>query len=157
MAVITGIALRLYRAYVYSHGSPESGLWVGLTLIGGAVLLLVMLAAHLANFTVRHWWWRAPTFALFETSTEIVTSLALTAVGLEKMGSGTAEFSDWLSSAMMTLAWRVLAILPFTVLLAIVVTLVRRALLARENRLSTAQRISDAQRTTTNEPPASSR
>ncbi len=151
MAVITGVTLRLYRAYVYSHGSPESGLWVGSTLVIGAVLLLVMLTAHLANYTVRHWWWRAPTFAALEAATEIIMSLVLTAAGLEKMGSGTAEFSDWLSGAMMTLAWRVLLIIPFTILLAVVVTVVRRVLLKSEHRLSTAQRVSEAQRAV--EPP----
>jgi hypothetical protein len=154
MALITGVVLRLYRAYVYSHGSPESGLWVGSTLVIGAVLLLVMLTVHLANYTVRHWWWRAPAFAALEAATEIIMSLALTAVGLEKMGSGTAEFSDWVSGAVMTLAWRVAGIIPFTILLAVVVTIVRRILLSREHRMSTAQRVSEAQRAVPEEPPA---
>ncbi len=153
MALITGVALRLYRAYVYSHGSPESGLWVGSTIVLGAILLLVMLTAHLANFTVRHWWWRAPTFAVLEVATEMIMSLALTAVGLEKLGSGTAELNDWISAAMMTLAWRVLIILPFTILLAVVVTVVRRLLLSREHRLSTAQRVSEAQRAAPDDAP----
>lgn len=153
MALITGIVLRLYRAYVYSHGSPESGLWVGSTLIIGAVLLLVMLTVHLANFTVRHWWWRAPAFAALEAATEIIMSLALTAVGLEKMGSGTAEFSDWVSGAVMTLAWRVAGVIPFTIVLAVVVTIVRRVLLSHEHRVSTAQRMSEAQRAVPEEPP----
>ena len=81
-------------------------------------------------------------------------SLALTAVGLEKMGSGTAEFSDWVSGAMMTLAWRVAGVIPFTIVLAIVVTIVRRVLLSREHRISTAQRVSEAQRAVPEEPPA---
>jgi len=154
MALITGVAMRLYRAYVYSHGSPESGLWVGLTLVIGAVLLLVMLTAHLANFTVRHWWWRAPMFAALEAAIEIIMSLVLTAVGLEKLGSGTAELSDWISGAMMTFAWRVLVIIPFTMLLAVVVTIVRRMLLRREHRMSTAQRVSEAQRAVPEDSPA---
>ncbi|MBA4071926.1 MAG: hypothetical protein C0497_08850 [Gemmatimonas sp.] len=154
MALLTGVTLRLYRAYVLSHGSPESGLWVGSTLVIGAVLLLVLLTAHLANYTVRHWWWRAPMFAVLEAGTEIMMSLALTAVGLEKIGSGVAELSDWLPGAAQVLAWRVLLIIPFTVLLAVVVTIVRRLLLAREHRSSTAQRVSDAHRAVAEEPPA---
>jgi hypothetical protein len=153
MALVTGVVLRLYRAYVLSHGSPESGLWVGSTFVLGAVLLLVMLTAHLANFTVRHWWWRAPLFAALESGTEIMMSLALTAVGLEKIGSGVAELSDWLPGAAQVLAWRVLLIVPFTVLLAVVVTIVRRILVSRENRTSTALRVSEAHRAV-EEPPA---
>lgn len=154
MALLTGVVLRLYRAYVLSHGSPESGLWVGSTLVLGAVLLLVMLTAHLANYTVRHWWWRAPLFAALEAGTEIMMSLALTTLGLEKIGSGVAELSDWLPGAAQVLAWRVVLIIPFTVLLAIVVTIVRRLLLSHENRTSTAQRVSEARRAVVEEPPA---
>jgi hypothetical protein len=154
MALITGVVLRLYRAYVLSHGSPESGLWVGATLVLFGIFLLVMLTAHLANYTVRHWWWRAPTFAALEAGTEIMMSLALTALGLEKIGSGVAELSDWLPSAAQVLMWRMLLILPFTALLAVVVTIVRRLLLSRENRTSTAQRVSEARRAVTDEPPA---
>jgi len=154
MALVTGVTLRLYRAYVLSHGSPESGLWVGSTLIIGAVLLLVMLTVHLSNYTLRHWWWRAPMFAALEAGTEIMMSLALTAVGLEKIGSSAAALSDWLPSATQVLAWRVLLILPFTLLLAIVVTIVRRILMSRERRSSTVQRVAEARRATAEEPPA---
>lgn len=153
MALLTGVTLRLYRAYVFSHGSEESGLWVGSTLVIGAVLLLVLLTAHLANFTVRHWWWRAPMFAAVEAGVELIMSLVLTTVGLEKIGAGVAVFSDWLPSAMQVLAWRVLLIIPFTALLALLVTGVRRLLLASEHRSSTAQRVSDARRTDTEAPP----
>lgn len=146
MALVTGVVLRLYRAWVLSHGSPDSWVWLVSTLGIGAVVLLVMLTAHLANYTVRHWWWRAPLFAALEAGTEIMLSLALTAVGLEKIGSGVAEMADWLPSATRVLLFRVGIILPFTALLAIVVTIVRRILLAREHRTSMAMRVSVAQR-----------
>lgn len=153
MALLTGVILRLYRAYVLTHGSPESWLWVGSTIVFGTVLLLVMLTVHLANYTVRHWWWRAPLFAAFEAGTEIMMSLALTAVGLEKIGTGVAGLSDWLPGAAQVLGWRAVVIVPFTALLAVIVTLVRRILLAREHRTSTAQRVSEAHRAV-EEPPA---
>ncbi len=153
MALITGIVLRLYRVYVLSHGSPESWLWVGSTIVIGTVLLLVMLTVHLANYTLRHWWWRAPLFAAFEAGAEVLMSLALATVGLEKMGSRVAEVSDALQGATQVLAWRAVVIIPFTVLLAIIVTVVRRILLAREHRSSTAQRVSEAHRVV-EEPPA---
>ncbi len=154
MALLTGVPLRLYRAYVLSHGSPESGLWVGTTLVLFAILLLVMLTAHLANYTVRHWWWRAPMFAALEAGTEIMMSLALTAVGMEKIGSGVAELSDWLPGAAQVLMWRMALVIPFTVVLAVLVTVVRRILLSRENRTSTALRVSEARRVVIDEPPA---
>jgi hypothetical protein len=153
MALVTGVGLRLYRAYVLSHGSPESGLWVGATLVLFAIILLVMLTVHLANYTVRHWWWRAPMFAALEAGTEIMMSLALTAVGLEKIGSGAAELSDWLPGATQVLMWRMLLVIPFTVLLAVVVTAVRRILLSHENRTSTAQRVSEARHAVADDPP----
>ena len=153
MALVTGIVMRLYRAYVFSHGSQDSWLWVGSTIVIGAVLLLVMLTVHLANYTVRHWWWRAPLFAALEAGTEIVMSLALIALGLEKLGTGVAGLSDWLPGAARVLGWRLVIIVPFTLLLAVVVTIVRRVLLAREHRMSTAQRVSEAHRIV-EEPPA---
>lgn len=131
MAILTGVMLRLYRAYVLSHGSPESGLWVGTTLVLGVVLLLVMLTIHLANFTVRSWWWRAAAFTAFEAGIEILVSLVLTVVGLERLGSRVASLSDSFSIAVQVMAWRALLILPFTVLLVAVVTIVRRILIAQ--------------------------
>jgi hypothetical protein len=93
-------------------------------------------------------------FAALEAGTEIIMSLVLTTVGLEKMGAGVADFGDWLPSAMQVLAWRVLLIIPFTALLAVVVTVVRRLLVASEHRSSTAQRVSEARRADTETPPA---
>ena len=145
MSLVTGITLRFYRAYVLSHGSPESGLWVGWTLVIGALLLLVMLTVHLANYTVRHWWWRAPLFAALEAATEILMALALTAAGLEKVGSRVASLSDWLPIIAQVIAWRMVVIIPFTMLLAVVVTIVRRILVARDHRTHTVERVSAAQ------------
>ena len=132
---------------------PVVGVSIAIATADGAVVLLVMLTVHLSHYTVRHWWWRAPMFAALEAGTEIIFSLALTAVGLEKMGSGVAELSDWLPGATRVLFIRVLVILPFTALLAVVVTIVRRVLLVKEHRTSTAQRVSEARRAV-EEPPA---
>src|SRR5882724_11017902 len=79
MALVTGIAMRLWRSYVLTHGSPESWAWVGGTFLVGASFLCLMCAIHLANFTIRNWVWRAPLFAVLESGTEILMSLALTA------------------------------------------------------------------------------
>ncbi len=137
MALITGILLRIWRSFVLTHGTPDSWLWVGGTFLAGMTFLFLMLTLHLGNFTVRRWAVHAPLFAVLEAGSEIVTSLALTAFGLEPLGSEMAEWSDWLPMATRILFWRLLGIVVFTLVLAVVVTIVRRLLLAGEHRAST--------------------
>jgi hypothetical protein len=141
MALLTGVTLRLWRSYTLTHGAPDSWSWVGGTFLAGMVFLFLMATLHLGNYTLRHWTWRAPAFAIMESGAEIVMSLALTTIGLEPLGADTAEISDWLPTATRILFWRLLGISLFTLVLAIVVFVVRRVLLAAEERTSTAVRI----------------
>jgi hypothetical protein len=141
MSLLTGVAMRLWRSYAFTHGSPDSYLWVGGTFLAGMTFLFLMVTLHLGNYTLRNWTWRAPAFAVLESGTEIVVSLALTTVGLEPLGAETAELSDWLPTAMRILFWRLLGILLFALVLAIVVSIVRRIILAAEHRTSTAVHI----------------
>jgi hypothetical protein len=144
MALVTGLCLRLWRSYTFTHGAPDSYLWVGSTFLVGMTFLFLMLTLHIGNYTLRNWLWRAPLFAVLESGTEIVVSLALTTLGLEPLGAQMAEMSDWLPTAGRVLIVRVVGILLFTLVLAIVVSIVRRILLANEGRTSTAVRISRA-------------
>ncbi|HVT38403.1 MAG TPA: hypothetical protein VHE78_05140 [Gemmatimonadaceae bacterium] len=141
MGLITGVAMRLWRSYVLTHGVPDSWLWVGGTFLAGMVFLFLMATLHLGNYTLRNWAWRAPAFAVLESGAEIVTSLALTTVALEPLGANTAELSDWLPTAVRILFWRALGVSFFALVLALVVSIVRRLLLAAEDRTSTAVRI----------------
>jgi hypothetical protein len=141
MALITGVAMRLWRSYVLTHGAPDSWAWVGGTFLAGLIFLCVMCTLHIGNFTLRNWVWRAPAFAVLEAGTEIVMSLALTAFGLEPLGSETAELADWLPTATRILIWRLVGIILFATVLAGVVGVVRRLLLASEDRTSTVQRV----------------
>jgi hypothetical protein len=141
MALLTGVVLRLWRSYTLTHGAPDSWSWVGGTFLAGMVLLFLMTTLHLGNYTLRHWTWRAPAFAVLESGAEIVMSLALTTIGLEPLGADTAELSDWLPTAIRILFWRLLGICLFALVLAIVVFIVRRLLLAADDRTSTAVRI----------------
>ena len=141
MALITGVMMRLWRSYVLTHGAADRWSWVGGTFLAGMIFLFVMLTLHLGNYTLRNWTWRAPVFAVLESGTEIVMSLALTAFGLEPLGSETAELSDWLPTATRILFWRMAGIIVFTVVLAIVVSIVRRLLLASEDRTSTLEHV----------------
>ena len=144
MALVTGLVLRLWRSYTFTHGAPESALWVGGTFLVGMTFLFLMLTLHIGNYTLRNWLWRAPLFAVLESGTEIVVSLALTTLGLEPLGAQMAELTDWLPTATRVRLVRVGGILLFTLVLAVVVSIVRRLLLVNEGRTSTAVRISRA-------------
>ena len=144
MAVLTGVPLRLWRSYVLTHGAPDSWLWVGGTFLIGMIFLYLMVTIHLGNYTLRNWTWRAPAFAVLEAGTEIIMSLALTTFGLEPLGADRAELSDWLATSVRTLIWRLVGIALFVIVLAIVVSIMRRILLVAEQRSSMAVRIQRA-------------
>ena len=144
MALLTGVLLRLWRSYVLTHGAPDSWAWVGGTFLIGMVFLFLMVTVHLGNYTLRHWTWRAPVFALLEAGTEIIMSLALTTLGLEPLGADRAELADWLPSSIRTLVFRLVGILLFVMVLAMVVSIMRRILLVAEQRSSMAVRIQRA-------------
>lgn len=144
MALLTGVPLRLWRSYVLTHGAPDSWAWVGGTFLIGMVFLYLMVAIHLGNYTLRHWTWRAPAFALLEAGTEILMSLALTTLGLEPLGADRAELSDWLPTSIRTLLLRLVGIVLFAAVLAVVVSITRRVLLMAEQRTSMAVRIQQA-------------
>jgi hypothetical protein len=144
MALLTGVPLRLWRSYVLTHGAPDSWAWVGGTFLIGMAFLFLMVTIHLGNYTLRHWTWRAPAFALLEAGTEILMSLALTTLGLEPLGADRAELSDWLPTSLRTLIWRLVGIALFVMVLAVVVSIMRRILLVAEQRTSRAVRIQRA-------------
>jgi hypothetical protein len=141
MALITGVPLHLWRAFSLTHGTPDSWAWVGGTFLAGMVFLYVMLTLHLGNFTIRTWAWRAPAFAILVSGSEIVTSLVLTAFGVEPLGAEKAELSDWLPTAARILLLRTIGVILFAFVLAVVVGIVRRLLLAGEHRTHTVEAV----------------
>jgi hypothetical protein len=90
-----------------------------------------MTTAHLANWTLRSWLWRAPLFALVETAGEMATSLVLIALRREPEGAARAEFHDWPSMALRALLQSELSICLWAALLAGVILLVRRSGMAQ--------------------------
>lgn len=127
MAVLTGVALRLYRAVVINYGSTN---WVWLAAVGvGVLLLCAMATVHLANYPTHRWVWRAPLFALVEVTAESLTSLALILFGREPHGSARAEWSDWPSMVVDTLVTRELTVCVWALVMGIVVWIVRRTIL----------------------------
>jgi hypothetical protein len=141
MAIIAGVVLRLLRTLALTHGPTGSWLYFGGMYTVGLVFLFAMLTAHLGNYTIRHWAWRAPVFALVESAAEMLTSLLLIAVGREPYGTSRAEFGDWPAMATHTLLRSIIAVSLFTFVLAGVVQLVRWTLLKREHREHTAEAI----------------
>ena len=141
MALVTGIALHLWRSFALTHGAPDSWAWVGGTFLVGAGFLFLMCAIHPANFTLRNWIWRAPLFAILESGAEILVSLALTALNLEPLGAEMAELTDWLPTATRIVFWRLAGVVIFSLVLGIVVSILRRLILVAEDRSHTARAV----------------
>lgn len=132
MAVLTGIALRLYRAVVTIQ---SSGSWLWFAAFAGGILLLCAMATlHLANYPLHKWLWRAPLFVLLEVAAEAATSLVLIAVGREPTGTARAEFADWVPMMWNALWTRGLIVIGWSLILAGVIWVVRHTVL-REERI----------------------
>ena len=126
MALIAGIVLRLLRALTFTHGRA-SWIFYGVAFLAGTAILLGMATAHLANWTIRSWFWRAPLFALLEAAGEMGTSLLLIALRREPEGTARAEFHDWPSMALRALLQSELTICLWALLLAGVIIFIRRS------------------------------
>lgn len=148
MALFTGVVLRLLRALTLSGGPDASILFMSGMVIVGIVVLCGMAALHLASYTLRHWTWRAPAFAVLEATTEMLVSLVLISLGREPMGSSLATFGDWPELAIWTYFLRLSTVIVFAGILSLVVKAVRYQLLKREDRGGTfdaVQRDAEAQ------------
>jgi hypothetical protein len=131
MALLTGIVLRIVRALAFTLGRA-SWVYYGLAFVTGTLLLLGMATAHLANYPIRAWAWRAPLFALVEVTGEMATSLLLIAMHREPEGTARADFVHWPSMAMRALLQSELSICLWALLLAAVIVFVRRSGMARD-------------------------
>ena len=126
MALVTGVLVRLYRVVILTHGSNNWLYLAGVSAVG-LIFLLGMLTAHLANYPLRQYLWRAPLFALVEVVAEMATSALLIWVGREANGTVRAHWDDWLGMGVNALFIRGLAIVLWAAILAGVVSLVHRA------------------------------
>lgn len=133
MALVTGFVLRVFRTVALTHEAPGIGYLVGMFALG-AIAFLLAATAHLGNFTLRHWWWRAPAFGALEATAEMLTSLALIALGLERLGTGRADWGDWPAMAWNIVPLRIIVVSVFAMILAGVVQIIRRLMLRAERR-----------------------
>jgi hypothetical protein len=131
MALLTGIVLRLLRAFAFTHGRASVLVSIGAVVVWG-IILVGMATAHLANFPIRRWAWRAPLFALVETAGEMMTSLLLIWLGREPDGTARAHFHDWPSMAARALLQSELTLCLWMLLLAGIILLVRRSGMAKD-------------------------
>lgn len=131
MAIVTGVLLRSYRLFVLTHGS-NNWLYLGGAFAVGLAFLLGMAAAHLANYPLHQYLWRAPAFAFLEVLGEMGMSALLIALGREPNGTVRAHWGDWLGMSLSTLLIRGLAIMLWALILAGIVSLVRRTIVTEE-------------------------
>jgi hypothetical protein len=127
MAIVTGVLLRVYRLVVLGHGA-NNWLYLGGTFAVGLLFLIGMATAHLANFPLHQYLWRAPMFALVEVAAEMGTSALLIALGREPNGTVLAHWDDWIGMSLNALLIRGLVIVFWGVALAGIVYLVRRTI-----------------------------
>ena len=126
MGLLTGVVLRLLRAVTFTSGHAN---WVvfGASILAGLVILVGMTTAHLANFSLQRWAWRAPAFALVATAGAMATSLLLIAVHREPEGTARADFHDWPSMALRFLLFSELTVCLWALVLAGVIVVIRRS------------------------------
>lgn len=125
MALVTGVVVRAYRLLILTHGG-NNWLYLGATFALGAIFFLGMVTAHLANFPLHQYVWRAPAFAGIEVAAEMVVSALLIAIRHEANGTVRAHWDDWLGMGVNALLIRGTAIVIWAAILAGSVQLVRR-------------------------------
>jgi hypothetical protein len=131
MALITGVLVRVYRSLVLTHGTNSFG-YIAATMTLALVFIIFMATAHLANFPLHHWLWRAPAFAGLEVVGEMVTSLFLIWLSREPNGTVRAHFSDWPSMTLRAALYRGLIVVIWSLILAAIVQVVRTKFVKEE-------------------------
>jgi hypothetical protein len=145
MAIAAGVLVRLIRVGIGGISASWWGVFGAIAL--GIIVLLTIATAHLGNYPVKQWLWRAPLFGLAEGAAEAGASALLTVLGVEVLGSTRAHLRDWPSMATDTIIGtpglgfvdgRIVMVSLFALLLAGVVQVVRFLLLRSEDRDTTA-------------------
>lgn len=135
MAIITGLLIRVFRAFLLTHAGNDQPLLLGAGFLIGAVFLFAMATLHLGNFPLRHWVWRAPLFALLVAATEMAVSAGLIAIGREPLGTARATFADWPGMALDVALLRLVATSAYALALAVIVQWTRMHSLKKAHRL----------------------
>lgn len=143
MAIITAVLVRVLHVVSSAHGDVlDWHSFVG-SFILVPVVLLAFATVHLANYPLPQWLWRAPLFAVVESTVESLASLGLIALGRERWGTGRAELGDWPAMAGGIYLSRFLMVCFFALVLGLVAQFVRRRELAHERKRHAAYAGSD--------------
>ena len=137
MAIVTGIVWRFYRVAALTHGT-NNWLYASVVITFAVIFLIGMLTAHLANYPLHQYFWRAPVFAGIEVAAEMATSALLIWLGREANGTVRAHWDDWVGMGLNALLIRGLAIILWGLILAGVVSLVHRAGVHEDEELMTS-------------------
>lgn len=132
MAIVTGILARLYRVLILTHGS-NNWLYLAAVTVIGVVFLIGMITAHLANYPLHQYLWRAPLFAAIEVASEMATSALLIALGREANGTVRAHWDDFVGMGVHALLYRGVTFVLWGLILAGVVTFVRGTHIVEED------------------------
>lgn len=135
MALITGLLIRVFRAFLLTNAGNDQPILLGAGFLVGAVFLFAMVTLHLGNFPLRHWVWRAPVFALLVAATEMAVSAGLIALGREPLGTARATFADWPGMALDVALLRLVATSAYALALAVIVQWTRTHSLKKAHRL----------------------
>lgn len=144
LALITGVVMRIFRALVLTSSTSSSS-YLGAALVLGTLFLLGMATLHLGRFPVKEWPYRAPLFAIFETTGEMAMSLVLIALHREPWGTARAEYSDWQPMATGVLFWRLLAVCVWALLLGATVQFIRGRVLKETVKEAEPKTLPDGQ------------
>jgi hypothetical protein len=131
MALITGVLVRVYRSLVLTHGT-NSFWYIALTVIAWIVFMIFMATAHLANYPLHQWLWRAPAFAGVEVVGEMAASLFLIWLGREPNGTVRAQFGDWPSMTIRAALYSGLIVVIWSLVLSGIVQIVRTRFVKEE-------------------------
>ncbi len=131
MALVTGILVRVYRSFIFTHG-PSSLVYIGTMMTIALVFVVGMTTAHLANYPLHQWVWRAPAFAGIMIVAEMAASLFLIWIGREPNGTVRAHYADWPSMMIRALEIRGVVVVVWSLILAGIVQVVRTRLVKEE-------------------------
>jgi hypothetical protein len=116
-----GAVLRAYRWLVLALIAPAAWGSILFTITIGIALICGLAAAHLANFTLRTWRWRAPLLGAFFGLGESLASLVLTLLGQERMGRSLATLAEWPATLLNVVLTRTVIVSLFALALGAVV------------------------------------
>lgn len=125
IAILTGVALRLFHAIALSRAGSAGWIYLGTIIAISMLILLGAATLHLGNYTLRNWVWRAPAFGAIEGLAECLTIAALIAIGREPLGTGRAMWGDWPGLALNAIFYRTIVVSVYALVLGGAVKLVR--------------------------------